>query len=55
MKSLSEKVEQCASTGDIQGMYSGINEALSPTVKKKVPLRATDGTIVKDLPGQLGR
>ncbi len=52
---LSEKVERCASTGDIRGMYSGINEALGPTVKKTAPLRATDGTIVKDLPGQLGR
>ncbi len=52
---LSEKVERCASTGDIRSMYSGINEALGPTVKKTAPLRATDGTIVNDLPGQLGR
>ncbi len=52
---LSEKVEWCASTGDIRGMYSSINEALGPTMKKTAPLRATDGTIVNDFPGQLGR
>ncbi len=36
-------------------MYSGINEALGPTVKKTAPLRVIDGTIVNGLPGQLGR
>ncbi len=36
-------------------MYSGINEALGPTVKKTTPLRVIDGTIVNGLPGQLGR
>ena len=54
-RELSDRVEHCANTGDIRGMYGGISEALGPTPKKTAPLSAADGTIITDLPGQLAR
>ena len=45
---LSEKIQSSAITGNIRGMYDGINKALGPTLNKTAPLSSSTGEVITD-------
>ena len=52
---LSTRIQQCADSGDLQGLYSGIREAIGRIPKKLSPLLAADGALLADTSAQLAR
>ena len=52
---LSDRIQRCANSGDLHGMYKGIKEAIGPTPKKSSPLLSASGEILTDPSAQLDR
>ena len=52
---LSTRIQQCADSGDLHGLYSGIREAIGRIPKKLSPLLAADGALLADTSAQLAR
>ena len=48
---LSQRIQCCADTGDLHGMYQGIKEAIGPTSKKSATVLSEDGRPISD-PGK---
>ena len=45
---LSQRIQCCADTGDLHGMYQGIKEAIGPTSKKTATFFSEDGRPISD-------
>ena len=52
---LSARIQHCADSGDLRGLYNGIKEAIGPTPKKSAPLLSASGEILTDPSAQLDR
>ncbi|XP_038073012.1 uncharacterized protein LOC119741333 [Patiria miniata] len=52
---LSDRIQRCADSGDLRGLYQGIKEAIGPTPKKSAPLLSSTGAILTDQTAQLDR
>ena len=52
---LSQDIQTAAITGNIRGMYDGINKTLGPTQSKTAPLKSSSGTIITDKGQQMER
>ena len=52
---LSQRIQYCADTGDLHGIYQGIKEAIGPTSKKTATLLSEDGRPISDPGKQLDR
>jgi len=52
---LSQRIQCCADTGDLRGMYQSIKEAIGPTSEKSVTVLPEDGRPVSDPGKQLDR
>ena len=52
---LSQRIQCCADTGDLRGMYQGIKEAIGPTSKKTVTVLPEDDRSFSDPGKQLDR
>ena len=50
---LCSQVQILVDTGNIKGMYDGINQALGPIQKKSAPLKSTTGMIIQDRAQQM--
>ena len=52
---LCTNIQTCADHGNIRGVYEGIKKAFGPSVSKVAPLKALDGSIIKDREMQMIR
>ena len=52
---LCTNIQTCADCGNIRGVYEGIKKAFGPQISKVAPLKALDGSIIKDRETQMAR
>ena len=52
---LSHKIQNCADTGNIQGMYRGLKQAFGPSSIKSAPIKTKTGEIITERGQQMKR